>query len=242
MRSGSGADCRDGTPASPSPSRRRSPRRRTDRTGSPPPGHGPARATCTRRCQGPRRPRSLESPGWPARWKTPSRTRPLDPRRSGPQLGETEVEDLDEPVSGDHHALRLEVSVHDLPEGLSLDELHHDVVKAGLFPDLVDRHDVRVVEGRDRSGFLGEAGEPNRVGREPLGKELHRHVAVEILVVGAEDLSHSPDPELARELVTAEPHANRHRYEGPLSIICRALLWRRDDSRGSLDASASSSA
>ena len=101
----------EGAPAR-RPSRRGSSRRRTGPTGSPPAPRSPARATCTRPCPGPFRPRSAASP-----WDAPARASSRS--RRAHELGQAEVEDLDEPVPGHHQVLGLQVPVHD-PGGMRL--------------------------------------------------------------------------------------------------------------------------
>ena len=106
------------------------------------------------------------------------------------QLGQAEVEDLDVAVPGHHHVLGLQVAVDDagrvglaeavgnlkrdieqapgrqrsfvqeLPQRLALDELHRDVDRGVRCADVVDRDDVRVVQGRCRARLLLEAFAP----------------------------------------------------------------------------------
>ena len=45
------------------------------------------------------------------------------------------------------------------------------------------------------------------VGREPLGQELDRDVAVEVVVVRAPDFAHAPGTQGGKKLVASETHA-----------------------------------
>ena len=61
--------------------------------------------------------------------------------------------------------------------------------------DLVDRDDVRVVQGRGGARLLLEAGEPARVLRKLFGKDLQRHLAAQAQVGGNVNLAHTSGPE-----------------------------------------------
>ncbi len=107
--------------------------------------------------------------------------------RLGHGLGEPEVEDLHEAVRRHHDVLGLQVTVHDargvrpaeplrdlradrhrprqgqgagreqLPQALPLDELHRDPRDASRLPDVVDRHDVRMIQRGGGARLLLEA-------------------------------------------------------------------------------------
>ena len=143
-----------------------------------------------------------------------------DVRDRGRQLREAEVEDLHQAVARDHEVLGLEVPVHDAPgvglgqgfrdlggvveelrhgegaeleqlaERLALHELHGDVGRVVHPPDVVDRDDVRVVEGRGGPGLLLEPGEPLRAGRGLGPQDLDGHRAPQPDVLRAVDLAH----------------------------------------------------
>jgi len=67
----------------------------------------------------------------------------------------------------------------------SVDPLEHD---AGLVDDrVVDRDEVRVVDGGGRAGLFDEAGPEFGVGGEVLVEDLHGHAAAEELVLGLPD-------------------------------------------------------
>ena len=94
----------------------------------------------------------------------------------------------------------------DLAERPSLHQLHRDVPDVVHRPDLVDRHDVRVVEGGGGARLLLEAGEPFRVRAGGAAEHLDRDRASQGEVPRAVDLTHAARAELPLEdLVAAEP-------------------------------------
>ncbi len=120
------------------------------------------------------------------------------------QLGETEVEDLDDAVLRDHHVFWLQVAVHDpgfvglgqalgdlgrdgqqsprrnravqeqAAQRLTLDLLHRDPRRSLRGADVVNRHDVRVIQGRRGPRLRFEALEARRLGGELRGEDLDR--------------------------------------------------------------------
>ncbi len=102
--------------------------------------------------------------------------------------GETEVENLDEPVRGDHDVLGLEVAMHNVlvvsggeairelgsvvhgfpkrqrrafefgPQGFAVDQFQNRVSGVGLGPEIVDGQNVWMRESRDRLRFTLESG------------------------------------------------------------------------------------
>ncbi len=147
-----------------------------------------------------------------------------------PRLGEPEVEDLDLAVGRDHDVRRLQVamddplgvgrleSVGDLqrdaqglferestsPETrgqiLALGQLHGDEVGPAVVAHLVDAGDVGMVQGGEHLGLALEAGEPLGVLGEGGRQHLDRHLATELGVLGAVDLSHAAFTELGGDL------------------------------------------
>ena len=127
-----------------------------------------------------------------------------DPGRMG--LGETVGGlhgDVEKPLRRERLPRRQE-----LAKGLSVHELHRDVGGSLGFADVVDRQDVRVVQGRGRARFLLEAlaaiGMGGRVGRQ----HLDRHVASEPGVGRAIDLSHPARADRGGDAVLAETAAD----------------------------------
>ena len=140
-------------------------------------------------------------------------------------LGDPEVGDLRPSARGDQHVLGLEVAVDDpLPvrlvepagqvarerQGLRdrqapafgqlaqvgpLDVLHDDVVEVLRGEDVVDLDDRRVVEPRRHPCLAAEALAPPRADPGVGADALHRHPAVEAVVVGEEHLPHAAGAE-----------------------------------------------
>jgi len=90
--------------------------------------------------------------------------------------------DLDPQIQDEVEPERL--SLESLAERLSLHQLHDDERLTLVFPDLVNRADVRMVEGRRRAGFAKEPIERRLVPDGLLGKELERDRAVQDRVLG----------------------------------------------------------
>jgi hypothetical protein len=86
----------------------------------------------------------------------------------------------------------------------AVDEPHGDVEASVDLADVVDRHDVRVVESRGDAGFaaepLVEVGVLGVVGKQ----HLQRHHAVDCGVVGAPHLAHPATAQQINQLVAAE--------------------------------------
>ncbi len=86
----------------------------------------------------------------------------------------------------------LLLRVEELAQRRAVDAAHDDVKDLLLPADLVDRHDVRMLEARDRLRFVQEAlGDVVRR-RELHVQHFHRDVAVQRVVVGAEHGREAP--------------------------------------------------
>src|SRR5205814_3857177 len=72
-------------------------------------------------------------------------------------------------------------------------------------PDLVDGHDVGMVQGGGGARFSLEALQPSRVRRQPGRQDLDRDLALKPRVPGPVNLSHPASPEQAQQLVRAKP-------------------------------------
>ena len=87
---------------------------------------------------------------------------------------------------------------------LALHELHREVrAPVGAQPELVDRHDARMLELPTDLRLLDEALE--HLGRllMALEQELHGQVAAEVRVPGVQNDTHAPVGDLAEQLVAA---------------------------------------
>ena len=83
---------------------------------------------------------------------------------------------------------------------LSLDQFHDECIRF----DAVDLRDVRVVQRREHLPFALEARDAIGVGRERLGQNLQRDVAIEVRVFRAIDLTHPASAEGGRDFVRSE--------------------------------------
>jgi len=79
--------------------------------------------------------------------------------------------------------------------------LHRDVVGAVPLPAVVDADHVGVLEPRRARGLPPEALHEVLVLREPTVQELERHLATELVVVGAEDVGHPARADAAHDAV-----------------------------------------
>ncbi len=93
---------------------------------------------------------------------------------------------------GEHHS-----------EAVAVDELHHDERVRVLAP-VVDRHDVRVVQARRRSGLTLEPLRRDR--RVRRGGNLHRNRPVEHAVARPVHVAHAAGPEMCADLVAIRKH------------------------------------
>jgi hypothetical protein len=89
----------------------------------------------------------------------------------------------------------------ELPQRLSLHELHRDVERPLGFADVVDRQDVRVVQGRRRAGLLLEAEASRAILGDGLRQHLDRDLAAELRVPRPVHLAHPSRAERRDDLV-----------------------------------------
>jgi hypothetical protein len=88
--------------------------------------------------------------------------------------------------------------------------LHRDVVGAVPLPAVVDADHVLMREPGRARGLAAEALDELVVLREAAVQELERHLAPELLVLGAEDVGHPAGAEPAEDLVAAVDHGVGH--------------------------------
>src|SRR5262245_25058939 len=163
------------------------------------------------------------------------------------KLGESEVEKLDHAIRPDDHVLGFDVAVNDVVlmsgrEGPcylyrnieSFDKRHpflHPVAQRLTFyelggdemdvfdrPDLIDRQDPHVVDCRRGPGFLFEAADAIRLGRESSGQQLERNLAVKPGIQGEMDLSHTACSNFSNDLVMTESASLRDVDDGLLNV------------------------
>jgi hypothetical protein len=135
------------------------------------------------------------------------------------QLGDAEIQQLGRAFGRDQDVGRLQVAMDDARavggveriadlasvlqdvvelewalERFSLDVLHHQIVRA----DVVQRADVRMIEGGDRTRFALEPVRERRL------QNLDRDRAIQARIVGFVHLAHAASAELFSEGVGAE--------------------------------------
>jgi hypothetical protein len=95
-----------------------------------------------------------------------------------------------------------------MPERLPLQQFHGDEGSPIGLVNLVDRADVRVVQGGRSLGLPLETAESLCVVGEFVGKELQRYVATELEVFGLIHHTHAPAANLAEDAVMGNrlPH------------------------------------
>jgi hypothetical protein len=144
---------------------------------------------------------------------------------------ETEIENFDAVLVGDHDVARLEIPVQDAGgmrgrhrigdlnrvlqalvyrqplsrnqrgERAAGDVLHRDEIVFALLADLVNRDDMRMVEAGGRSRFLNEALLPFVVDRLLAVEQLERHRAAETGIDSTIDDPHAAFAEWRKDLV-----------------------------------------
>ena len=156
------------------------------------------------------------------------------------ELRQPEIEDLHDAVPRDHHVLGLQIPVNDargvglgetvgdlegqvqesprgqragvqhFAQGLAVHELHRDVRGRVGRPDLMNRHDVGVVQRRSGARLLLEALATVGIGRELFRENLDRDFATQPPVARPIDLSHASGAQRDEDLVRSETRASRN--------------------------------
>ncbi len=115
-----------------------------------------------------------------------------------------------DPVSGKQSLSGLQVHAqHFIPGALALllpgtkggafDELHRDEDLAVHLPDFVDLDDVGMGDAGHGLGFAEDAGAAVGAGQLALVQQLDRQLAIELLIVGGVDHSHTALPEVPQD-------------------------------------------
>jgi hypothetical protein len=153
-------------------------------------------------------------------------------------FGKTEVENLRVPALGDEDVCRLDVAVEDplpvsgvqsvgdldpelqdlrcrkrssgeaLPERLALEKLHGDEGTSFLLVHIVDRADVRMVQGGRGTRFAPHPLHRLAVFRKVFRQELQGNEAVQLVVFGPVDDPHPSDAELLEDAVVGDDLCN----------------------------------
>src|SRR5690606_30048323 len=96
----------------------------------------------------------------------------------------------------------------------ALNELVREIAAVLILADLIDRNDVRMIQRRDRLGFLAETASAIGVECKLRREKLYCYVAVEFAVKGGIDLAHATLADLGADLITPELSALIH-YSAP---------------------------
>ncbi len=168
------------------------------------------------------------------------------------QPGEAEIEQLDVAVGTHHHVVRLDVAMNDLggvrdgegfgnlpgngdrpterqtgcrqrPQCHAVDELHRHVTIGLDDSRLVDRDDVRVIEGGCQRRLAEQAIERRVVADERAADHLQSRVASEAAVVGAIDLAHAAGAELCEDLVRTDARSGGNCHGGWAELYRAAI-------------------
>jgi hypothetical protein len=94
-------------------------------------------------------------------------------------------------------------------EAAAVHQLHGKEVLAGVFADLVDRHDVRVIQPGGRLRLQLEAADGARRGQALAQDHLQGHGAVQRHLAGPEDDAHTAAGDLFQQLVAGEQVGRR---------------------------------
>jgi len=99
-------------------------------------------------------------------------------------------------LNGDfEHLCDLETATIEAhPKSLAINELGRDEMNVAGLPDVVNRENVRMIEGRGRSRFLPEPAYASLIGDEPQRQHFHGELPAEPDILRQVDLSHTPEP------------------------------------------------
>ena len=96
-------------------------------------------------------------------------------------------------------------------ERLALEILHHEIARALVFADVMDRADVRMIQRRNRACFAFEPRAQVGIGRQFRRQDLDRDGAIEARIAGLVDLAHAARAERRDDLEVAQANAG---FEG----------------------------
>jgi hypothetical protein len=99
-------------------------------------------------------------------------------------------------------------------EPVAFNELHDNVrlqvntsrVREGLFTEVIDSHDPRMLHSGGGLGFAPEPGDRIRIPGHVGAQQLDRHDPLQAPVTGLENLTHTASPEGHRQLVALGDH------------------------------------
>jgi hypothetical protein len=91
-----------------------------------------------------------------------------------------------------------------MPQGLSFQQFHGDEGSTIAFVNLIDRADVRMVQGGRGLGFALETTEGLWVVGGVVGKKLQGNMAIKLKVLGFIDDAHPTTADLAQDAVVRD--------------------------------------
>src|SRR5262249_24595910 len=91
-----------------------------------------------------------------------------------------------------------------LRQAAALHQPHREVVPAGVLAHVVDRHNVRVIQGGDQAGLVAEALDVGRRGELARPDHLERDPPPQALLLGLVDYPHAALAQEAQQRVAAE--------------------------------------
>src|SRR5262249_5051347 len=118
------------------------------------------------------------------------------------------VSEVHRPGQGFHHLGRragwLRVAIDEPVERAAVHELEGEIRKPLVLADLVDLHDVGVLQWGEGAGLLAEAGELLRAGVGPGQDHLQRAQPIQPYLPGLVDEAHPAATQLPQDLVTGD--------------------------------------
>ena len=99
-----------------------------------------------------------------------------------------------------------------LAQRLAVEQFHHEIRRALVRADVVDRDEVRMVQCPGSARFLLEAAQSPGVRRDFVGKDLDRDVAADPRVTCAKHLTHPSRSDAASDLVRTDTTPGRQAH------------------------------
>jgi hypothetical protein len=169
-------------------------------------------------------------------------------RFGGSDFGQAEIENFGAPALGHENILRLDIAVNDafgvcriqrvgdldgqwqqlvefhcppinrMLERLSFQKLHGDEGAVVLLADVVNRANIRMIQGRSGLRFALKSGQRLPIPGNFCGKELERHEATQPRILGFVDDTHPATPEFFQDAIVRDRLARewqRLRHSAP---------------------------
>ena len=150
-------------------------------------------------------------------------------------LGETEIEDLGTTLQSHHDVVRFQIAMGDsgdmgrvqafsdlrrqierLPQrearaaqGVARDQFADQIHHPTLFADIMQGHDVGMIQRRDGFGFALKSLPAGLIERKLGRQNFERHFTVQTRVTRAEHFAHAASPERSQDQIGAEARSCR---------------------------------